>query len=228
MNQQEQQEKIVDFLRRNPNCSRRKIEEKCGLTNERVRYSIYRLLGFGVIGKSRVANNDYRYFVINDALLNRKKTLTSSEKAAIRSAANFEKFRLDVTQMIKVMPGRSTAFYAGMIGIPIQRAGHNLMKMKALGLIVSGRRFRKDTRNYTRIWWIKGSEPAESNSIEGYEEDAYFRKVKREAIKTGDDDDAWLREARKPRQQRIMERLQAQNKPLPIPSYDDCLKTRTG
>lgn len=71
------QELILDDLRRHPGSTRIQISERCGLVFNTVKYTTYRLMQDQVIGKSKKGHNDYRYFVIADAV---KKTNTRLPK----------------------------------------------------------------------------------------------------------------------------------------------------
>ena len=86
------------------------------------------------------------------------------------------------------------------------------------------------------LWWIKGSEPEYIDEVESPEEQVAIWKNSKRAIKDNEqdfysieeDNDKWFREINKTRKQKMMERLQADNQPITIPSYAEFFKRQEG
>ncbi len=227
-------EQIIAFLRNNANCcTRAHIEQACGIGTYPVRYALYKLLCLGVIGKAQYGNNDYRYFLIDDALYKSRNLITASQRIAIRKALRFEKFRNEITPMIEKMPGRSSLFYAELLGQSFRGTTRRLQDMQKMGLLFADKRFRPaPIKNVVTLWWIKGTEPENLSDSPIQDEDLIRknRKSTRPNPATAidpitEDDNEWLREASKSRQQRLQE---MENDAIPIPSYAEFFKQQSG
>ena len=148
----------------------------------------------------------------------------------------FEKFQKDVRPMIEAMPGRSAAFYAEMLGQHISSVSRRLNEMQRMGILFSDRRRRKRMKNKTALWWIKGCEPEDMDSVETPEEQIIRQSRKSEkntqpAYQEAADylnDDQWVNEISKSREQRRLERLRAQDAQMPIPSYAEFFRQQAG
>ncbi len=108
-----------------------------------------------------------------------------------------------------------------------------------MDILSSDRRRRKRMKNKTALWWIKGSEPEDMDSVETPEEqlrDRRYGKDMRQKITIkakavyypSDDNDQWLNEIRKTCERRRLERLRDENQQMPIPSYAEFFKRQEG
>jgi len=225
-------EQIIAFLRDHPDSTRAKISEVCGKQKMWALYWLRIMLLDGNIGKRKISNNEVRYFLINEVL--KTKPIPDYYKSAIRQSVEYEKFKSAVIPIIKNFPGRSAVFYAEMLGHALQSTVRRLQRMKEVGILVSDKRRRRFMKNPAALWWIAGSEPEDMSSVPvPYEQSYDYKKEQKETEIHPDramssEDDQWLIEIRKTREQRRLERLRAQDVQAPIPSYVDFFRQQEG
>lgn len=227
------QELILDDLRRHPGSTRIQISERCGLVFNTVKYTTYRLMQDQVIGKSKEGHNDYRYFVIADAV--KKKPIPDYQKTAIRAAVRLEQFKQDIIPIIDAMPGRSSFFYANYIGHRLQQTIHKLKCLEGLGLIVYKKHNSTPNGKPILLWFISGKVPECLEDIQAYDERVIEKERKKLAASMivpvnpiNAEDEKWFIEIRKSREQRRLERLRAQDVQATIPSYADFFRQQAG
>ena len=225
-------EQIIEFLRDHPDSTRAKISEVCGKQKMWALHWLRILLLDGNIGKRKISNNEVRYFLINEVL--KTKPIPDYYKAAIRKSVEYEKFKASVIPIIKSFPGRSAVFYAEMLGHALQPTVRRLQRMKQVGILVSDKRRRRFMKNPAALWWIAGCEPEDMSSVPvPYEQSYDYKKEQKETEIHPDrtmssEDDQWLNEIRKTREQRRLERLWAENQQMPIPSYAEFFRQQEG
>lgn len=225
-------EQIIAFLRDHPDSTRAKISEVCGKQKMWALHWLRILLLDGNIGKRKISNNEVRYFLINEVL--KTKPIPDYYKSAIRQSVEYEKFKSAVIPIIKNFPGRSAVFYAEMLGHALQPTVRRLQRMKQVGILVSDKRRRRFMKNPAALWWIAGSEPEDMSSVPvPYEQSYDYKKEQKETEVHPDkamssEDDKWLNEIRKTREQRRLERLRDENQQMPIPSYADFFRQQEG
>ena len=213
------QELIIDDIRRNPGSTRVQISERCGVAFSTVNHLIYRLIQDQIVGKSKIGHNQYRYFIIDDAIS--QKPIQDYQKPAIRSYVRIEQFKEDALPMISAFPGRSSAYYANMMGVNLRAMISRLKCLEKFGFIVGWKFNTKNNKKTLYLWYIKGQEPDKKELIKSREEN----KKPKEVIV---DDDPWINEISKSREQRRLERLRAQDAQAPIPSYAEFFKRQEG
>ncbi len=225
-------EQIIAFLRDHPDSTRAKISEVCGKKKMWALRWLRMLLLDGNIVKIKISNNEVRYFLINEVL--KTKQIPDYYKAAIRQSVEYEKFKEAVIPIIKNFPGRSAVFYAEMLGHALQPTVRRLQRMKQVGILVSDKRRRRFMKNPAALWWIAGSEPEDMSNVPvPYEQSYDYKKAQKEIAVHPDramssEDDQWLNEIRKTREQRRLERLRAQDLQAPIPSYAEFFRQQEG
>lgn len=227
-------EQIIAFLRDNPDSTRAQISEHCGHERNWAWRWIRVLVLQGNVVPRKINKSEVRYTLIDDAIKDIR--VDGRYNATIRSLVEFEKFQKDVRPMIEAMPGRSAAFYAKILGQHISSVSRRLNEMKRMGILFSDRRRRRKMKNKTALWWIKGCEPEDMDSVETPEEQ--IRRQSRKSAKNTQPtyqetathlaDDQWLKEIIKSREQRRMERLRAENQQIPIPSYAEFFRQQEG
>ncbi|MBK8225527.1 MAG: hypothetical protein IPK73_31335 [Candidatus Obscuribacter sp.] len=227
-------EQIIEFLRDHPDSTRAQISEHCGHERNWAWRWVRVLVLQGNVVSRTINKNDVRYTLIDDAIKDIR--VDGRYNATIRSLVEFEKFQKDVRPMIEAMPGRSAAFYAEMLGQHISSVSRRLNEMQRMGILFSDRRRRKRMKNKTALWWIKGCEPEDMDSVETPEEQIIRQSRKSEkntqpAYQEAADylnDDQWVNEISKSREQRRLERLRAQDAQMPIPSYAEFFRQQAG
>lgn len=224
-------EQIIAFLRDHPDSTRAKISEVCGKKKMWALHWLRILLLDGNIGKRKISNNEVRYFLINEVL--KTKPIPDYYKAAIRKSVEYEKFKEAVIPIIKNFPGRSAVFYAETLGHALQPTVRRLQRMKQVGILVSDKRRRRFMKNPAALWWIAGCEPEDMSSVPvPFEQSHEYKKQKEIAVHPdramSSEDDQWLNEIRKTREQRRLERLRAKDVQAPIPSYAEFFKRQEG
>ncbi len=230
-------EQIIAFLRDHPDSTRAQINKHCGNELNWALRWLKVLILQGNIVRRRINKSEVRYTLVDDVIKDIR--VDGRYNAAIRSLIEFEKFKKYVRPMIASMPGRSAAFYAEMLGQHVSSVSRRLNEMKRMGILFSDRRRRKRMKNKAALWWIKGSEPEDLDSVETPEEqirDRCYGKDRRPKITIkakavyhqSDDNDQWLNEIRKTREQRRLERLSDENQQMPIPSYAEFFKRQEG
>lgn len=225
-------EQIIAFLRDNPDSTRAKISEVCGKQKMWALHWLRMLLLDGNIGKRKISNNEVRYFLISEVL--KKKPTPDYYKAAIRKSVEYEKFKASVIPIINNFPGRSAVFYAEMLGHALQPTVRRLQRMKQVGILVSDKRRRRFMKNPAALWWIAGSEPEDMSNVPvPYEQSYDYKKEQKETEVHPDkamssEDDQWLNEIRKTREQRRLERLLEQDVQAPIPYYAEFFRQQEG
>ena len=188
----------------------------------------------GNVVPRKINKSEIRYTLIDDAIKDIR--VDGRYNATIRSLVEFEKFQKDVTPMIEAMPGRSSVFYAEMLGHKVATVARRLCKMRTMGILFSDSRRRQKMQHKATLWWIKGSEPKWLDEVEYPEEQVTIWKNSKRAIKNTEqdfysikeDNDNWFREINKTRKQKMMERLRAENQQMPIPSYAKSFKRQEG
>ncbi len=227
------QELILNDLRRHPGSTRMQIVERCGLVFNIVKHTTYRLMQDQVIGKSKAGHNDYRYFVIADAV--KKKPIPDYQKTAIRAAVRLEQFKKDIIPIIDAIPGRSSFFYANYIGHRLQQTIHKLKCLEGLGLIVYKKHNSTPNGKPLLLWFISGKVPECLEDIQEYDERAIEKERKKLAASMivpvnpiNAEDEKWFIEISKTREQRRLERLSDENQQMPIPSYAEFFKRQEG
>lgn len=227
-------EQIIEFLRDHPDSTRAQISEHCGHERNWAWRWVRVLVLQGNVVSRKINHSEVRYTLIDDAIKDIR--VDGRYNATIRSLVEFEKFQKDVRPMIEAMPGRSAAFYAEMLGQHISSVSRRLNEMQRMGILFSDRRRRKRMKNKTALWWIKGCEPEDMDSVETPEEQIIRQSRKSEkntqpAYQEAADylnDDQWVNEISKTREQRRLERLRAQDSQAPIPSYAEFFKRQEG
>ncbi len=227
-------EQIIEFLRDHPDSTRAQISEHCGHERNWAWRWVRVLVLQGNVVSRKINHSEVRYTLIDDAIKDIR--VDGRYNATIRSLVEFEKFQKDVRPMIEAMPGRSAAFYAEMLGQHISSVSRRLNEMQRMGILFSDRRRRKRMKNKTALWWIKGCEPEDMDSVETPEEQIrrYSRKPEKntrpayQEAATYLTDDQWVNEISKTREQRRLERLRAQDAQMPIPSYAEFFRQQAG
>lgn len=227
-------EQIIAFLRDHPDSTRAQISEHCGHERNWAWRWVRVLVLQGNVVSRTINKNDVRYTLIDDAIKDIR--VDGRYNATIRSLVEFEKFQKDVTPMIEAMPGRSSVFYAEMLGHKVNTVARRLCKMRTMGILFSDSRRRQKMQHKATLWWIKGSEPKWLDEVESPEEQVTIWKNSKRAIKNTEqdfysikeDNDNWFREINKTRKQKMMERLRAENQQIPIPSYADFFRQQEG
>jgi hypothetical protein len=228
-------EQIIAFLREHPDSTRAQISEHCGHEQNWAWRWVRVLVLQGNVVSRKINKSDVRYTLIDDAIKDIR--VDGRYNATIRSLVEFEKFQKDVRPIIASMPGRSAALYAEMLGQHISSVSRRLNEMQRMGILFSDRRRRRKMKNKTALWWIKGYEPEDLDSVETPEEqlrDRQFGKYKKMAMVatpspvSSIDNDRWFKEIIKTREQRRLERLMDENQQMPIPSYSEFFKRQEG
>ena len=223
---------IINYLRDHPNCNRGNIEKSCGISTYPVRYALYELIKIGVIGKYQYANNDWRYFIIDESLYKKKNPFTVNEQRAIRSAEKFDQFIHEVTPIISNNPGKSSLFYAEALGKNLQSTVRRLRCMENKDMLFSDTRWRPaPISNKATLWWIKGQEPTDLDNIDVSGEPLRNIKVEKctkTLYRKVQKNEQFIREILSLREKKLMERLQSENRPMPIPSYAEFFKRQEG
>ncbi len=227
-------ERIIAFLRDHPDSTREQISEHCGHGRNWAWRWVRVLVLQGNVVSRKINKSEFRYTLIDDAIKDIR--VDGRYNATIRSLVEFEKFQKDVRPMIAASPGRSAAFYAEMLGQHISSVSRRLNEMQRMGILFTDRRRRKRMKNKTALWWIKGCEPEDMDSVETPDEQIrrrcnnHHKNTQPTYQKTIDylDDDQWLNEISKPREQRRLERLRDENQQRPIPSYAEFFRQQEG
>lgn len=227
-------ERIIAFLRDNPDSTRAQISEHCGHERNWAWRWVRVLVLQGNVVSRKINHSEVRYTLIDDAIKDIR--VDGRYNATIRSLVEFEKFQKDVRPMIEAMPGRSAAFYAEMLGQHISSVSRRLNEMQRMGILFSDRRRRKRMKNKTALWWIKGCEPEDMDGVETPEEQIRRRSSKHpknthntyQETAAYLNDDQWIDQISKSREQRRLERLRDENQQMPIPSYAEFFKRQEG
>jgi hypothetical protein len=228
-------EKIISFLRDHPDSTRAQISEHCGHDRNWAWRWLRVLVLQGNVVSRTINKIDVRYKLVDEVIKNIR--VDNRYNASIRSLVEFEKFKNDVTPIIESMPGRSSLFYAKIIGHSVLSTARRLNEMQKIGILFSDRRWRRKTKNKPTLWWIKGSEPEALDNVEIQEELVRTRKDRKntknkqpeyQETATYQTNDQWINEIRKSREQRRLERLRAENQQMPIPSYAEFFRQQEG
>ena len=227
-------EQIIAFLRENPDSTRAQISEHCGHERNWAWRWLRVLVLQGNVVPRKINKSEVRYTLIDDAIKDIR--VDGRYNATIRSLVEFEQFQKDVTPMIASFPGRSSVFYAEMLGHRVNTVARRLCEMRNMGILFSDSRRRRKMQHKATLWWIKGSEPEYIDEVESPEEQVAIWKNSKRAIKDNEqdfysieeDNDKWFREINKTRKQKMMERFQADNQPITIPSYAEFFKRQEG
>lgn len=228
-------ERIIAFLRDNPDSTRAQISEHCGHERNWAWRWVRVLVLQGNVVSRTINKSEVRYTLIDDAIKDIR--VDGRYNATIRSLVEFEKFQKDVKPIIASFPGRSSVFYAEMLGHRITTVTRRLCEMRNMGILFSDTRRRRKMQHKATLWWIKGSEPEDLYSVESPEEQITLWITRKKRIKNTessvdsikDDNDNWFQEINKTRQQKMMEILhQDDNQHVPIPSYAEFFKRQEG
>lgn len=228
-------EQIIAFLRDHPDSTRAQISEHCGHERNWAWRWVRVLVLQGNVVSRTINKNDVRYTLIDDAIKDIR--VDGRYNATIRSLVECEKFQKDVTPIIASFPGRSSVFYANMLGHKVNTVARRLCEMRKMGILFSDSRRRRKMQHKATLWWIKGSEPKWLDEVESPEEQVTIWKNSKREIKNTEqdfysikeDNDNWFREINKTRQQKIMEILRkSNNQHIPIPSYAEFFRQQEG
>jgi len=225
-------EKVMDDLRLHPDSRYNAIADRCEITVSNTRMILYRLLNMGRIKKFKYGNNDFRYSVVENYEPTSKK-IPDYKKEAIRIAASIEEFNKSVIPMIKAMPGRTTFFYANLLGQSSQTTRTRLKKLEKLGIVISDKRRRKNMHNPLALWWIAGEQPDDLSKYVITDDIKTIRTknekiIKSNKIKIDSEDKEWMKEAIKTRQQRNLDEAMRNENQAPIPNYADYFRVNGG
>lgn len=223
---------ILNCILENAGVNKSEIENITGLGKWVVKKSLQSLLCDSILIMTKISRNEFRYHVIDEILNNG--IIIDEYKQAIRSAIAFEKFKVDIKQALKDMPGKSTLFYAELLGLRVQLTRKRLKIIEKEGVVISHSFKLGLTGKSMAFWWLKENEPED---FEHYKKQESVVKDKKQEIREKqqdasfrmtDDDNKWANEIRKSREQRRLERLLAQESQAPIPSYAEFFRRQEG
>lgn len=224
---------VLDDLRLHPDSRISAIINRLTIGKSSIKYALYRLVQMGMIKKCKYGPSDFGYSEIEGAEIPTH-YIPGYLKEKIRFAARFSAFQDAVVPMIKDMPGRTSFFYAELLGQGTQTTVNGLKKLEKKGIIIQDKRRRKNMKNPLSLWWISGEQP---DDFENYQptEDIMDRPtileppIKAMAVEPIDDDDLkWMNEARRTRHQRISSLARQYENQPPIPSYADYFRANGG
>lgn len=232
---------VLDDLRLHPDSRISAIIRRLDIGKNSIKYALYCLVQIGKVKKFKYGPSDFGYSEDPEVSMPIKDS-PGYRKEKIRFQARFLEFTDAVIPMIRTMPGRTSRYYAELLGQGTQTTVNGLKKLEKMGVLFKDQRRRKCMKNPLMLWWIAGEQPS---NVEAYKptdditdsqpkvicrtQEIKDYKVKAMHVISIDEDDIkWMHSARKTRYQRLMdEARQYENQP-PIPSYSDYFRANGG
>ena len=232
---------VLGDLRLYPDSRISAIIRRLDIGKSSIKYALYRLVKIGKVKKFKYGNNDFRYSEVPEIEIPDRE-IPGYRKEKIRFEARFSEFSDSVIPMIKTMPGRTSSYYAELLGQGTQTTVNGLNKLEKMGILFKDKSRRKNMKNPLYLWWIAGDQPADLSGykvtpdiIDRPEKEICIKKIIEDfvsrpiGVKPIDEDDmAWMKEARRTRRQRLADELIKYEKIIPIPSYADYFRVNGG
>jgi len=189
---------ILNCILENAGVNKSEIENITGLGKWVVKRSIQSLLCDSILIMTKISRNEFRYHVIDEILNNG--IIVDEYKRAIRSAIAFEKFKVDIKQALKDIPGKSTLFYAELLGLRVQLTRKRLKIIEKEGVVISHSFKLGLTGKSMAFWWLKENEPED---FEHYKKQESVVKDKTEYLANLEKAQAFIQNVAKKTQEQL-------------------------